>query len=124
MIHSLRCPAIRPQDAPLVFAWNDQAGTVTGPGAAYIERWLRCGVVPLHPLPASHFLGSSPLTSRADLAAIVGFDYQLPDELLADYPVLADADDPGADELDDIFPDAQPPAADPIGNATVALLVY
>lgn len=124
MIHSLRCPSIRPQDAPLVFDWDDQDGTVTGPGAGYIERWLRCGVVPLHPLPACYYLASGPLKTRADLAAIVGIDYQLPEELRADYPVLEDADDPGADELDDIFPDAQPPAADPIGLAPVALLVY
>lgn len=124
MIHSLRCPAISPQRGPLVFDWDDQVGTVTGPGAGYIEDWLRCGVVPLHPHPASHLLAAGPLTSRADLAAIVGIDYRLPEELLADYPVLADADDPGEDEIDDIFPDAQPFAADQFLPAPTGLLVY
>lgn len=128
MIHRFTCPPIVPDPAgPLVLDWDDETGTVTGPGAAHIRRWLRAGVVPLHPYPASHDLARGPLQSRADLAAIIGVWHRLPDELLADYPAPIDAtdDDPTIDELADIFPDGlpdagdQPPATQPLAAAVL-----
>ena len=128
MIHRFTCKTIVPDPTgPLVLDWDDETGTVTGPGAAHIRRWLRAGVVPLHPYPASHILARGPLRRRADLAAIIGVWHRLPDELLADYPAPIDAtaDDPTIDELADIFPDRlpdagdQPPATQPLAAAVL-----
>lgn len=117
MIHRLSCPPIVPDPAgPLVLDWDDAAGTVSGPGAATIRRWQRAGVVPLHPQPASHTLGPARRRiSPADLAAIIGWQHRLPEELAGHYPALLDAtaDEPTAAELADIFPDRLPAAGDP-----------
>ena len=117
MIHRFRCEPIVPDIAagPLVLDWDDETGAVTGPGAAHVRRWQRAGIVPLHPWAGSHVLARGPLQSRADLAAIIGIDHRLPEELAADYPALLDAtaDDPTADELADIFPDGLPAAGTP-----------
>jgi hypothetical protein len=115
MIHRFTCEPIVPGIAgPLVIDWDDETGAVTGPGAAHIRRWQRAGIVPLHPQPASHVLARGPLQSRADLAAILGVDHRLPEDLAADYPLPIDAtdDDPTVDELADIFPDGLPAAGD------------
>jgi len=128
MIHHFVCPPIVPDAAgPLVLDWDDESGAVSGPGAAHVRRWQRAGVVPLHPWPASHLLARGPLQSRADLAAIIGLDHRLPEDLVADYPVLIDAtdDDPTSDELADIFPGGlpdsgdQPPANKPLAPAVL-----
>ena len=129
MIHRFTCEPIVPDIAgPLVLDWDDESGTVTGPGAAHIRRWLRAGVVPLHPYPASHVLARGPRQSRTDLAAIIGVYHRLPDELLADYPAPIDAtdDDPTIDELADLFPDGLPDAGDqpPATQPLAAVVLY
>jgi len=129
MIHRFTCEPIVPDIAgPLVLDWDDESGTVTGPGAAHIRRWLRAGVVPLHPYPGSYVLPRGPLRNRSDLAAIIGVYHRLPDELAADYPAPIDAtdDDPTIDELAAIFPDGLPDAGDksPATQPLAAVVLY
>lgn len=89
MIH-FDCPSFsgNPRVGPLVFDWDEVAGTVSGPGAADIMAWVRQGNVPLHPQPCTHFLSDAPLKSRADMAAIVGYLHRLPPELADAYPAV------------------------------------
>jgi hypothetical protein len=129
MIHRFRCEPIVPDIAagPLVLDWDDETGAVTGPGAAHVRRWQRAGIVPLHPWAGSHVLARGPLQSRADLAAIIGIDHRLPEELAADYPAPIDAtdDDPTIDELAAIFPDGLPDAGDKSpATQTLAAVLY
>lgn len=75
-----------PLVTPLVFDWDEAAGTVSGPGAEYVQQMTEGGTVPLHPLPTWHQLSAAPLMSRADVAAIVGYQHRLPVELADAYP--------------------------------------
>lgn len=79
-----------PSVEPLVFGWDAEAGTVTGPSAEAIREAAADGGVPLHPAPAWHTFSAEPLKSRADMAAIVGYLHQLPEELAGDYPAVDD----------------------------------
>lgn len=128
MIHELRCAPITPRAGALVVDWDDEAGTVSGPGAEHIQRWARCGTVPLHPRPATHTLSDAPLKTPADLAAIIGIDHHLPEFLAGHYPAPISAEDdvPGDDEWAEIFPDAPPRGAGqtPASPVAPALIVY
>lgn len=81
-----------PGVAPLVFDWDELAGTVSGEGAAEIMQHIEAGGVPLHPMPSFHAFGPAPLKNRADMAAIIGYLHELPAELADAYP--ADDIDP------------------------------
>lgn len=70
----------------LEFEWDPVAGTVAGPGADTIMAMVRAGVVPAHPRPQSWYLSATPLKSWVDMAAIVGSEWQLPDQLRQHYP--------------------------------------
>jgi len=95
MKYHFECPSCsgNPQIKPLIFDWDDEAGTVSGPGAIEIMRWAEAGEVPMHPIPAAHTLSSTPLKNRTDLAAIVGHLHWLPPELKDAYPALVDGED-------------------------------
>jgi hypothetical protein len=90
MNHHFDCPTFsgNPLIKPLVFDWDDEAGTVSGPGAEDILRWAAAGGVPMHPMPAGHTFSAEPLKSRTDLAAIIGLLHRLPPELQDAYPLL------------------------------------
>ncbi|MBS0354060.1 MAG: hypothetical protein JSR83_09190 [Proteobacteria bacterium] len=75
---------------PLVFEWDEHAGTVTGLSAELIRQAAADPGVPVHPLPAWHAFSAEPLKNRADLAAIVGYLHQLPAELATAYPAPLD----------------------------------
>ncbi len=77
-----------PGVAPLVFDWDEAAGTVAGESAAEIMEHIEAGGVPLHPLPNFHSFGPDPLKSRADMAAIVGYLHTLPAYLADAYPAV------------------------------------
>jgi len=70
----------------LVFDWDQEAGVVSGPGAAYITAVAARGEISAHPLPWSHKFSAEPLKSAEDLAAIVGLHHRLPESLAAHYP--------------------------------------
>lgn len=90
MSHHFECPPFsgNPLIEPLIFDWDDVAGTVSGPGAVEIRRLAKAGGVPMHPLPAGHLFSADPLKSRTDLAAIIGLQHRLPPELADAYPDL------------------------------------
>ena len=79
-----------PSVEPLVFEWDERTGAITGPSADLVKEVAADGGVPLHPAPAWHTFSAEPLKSRADMAAIVGYLHQLPEELAGDYPAVED----------------------------------
>ena len=90
MRYSFHCPPQGPADVgALVFTWDDQAGTVAGPGAPTVLALVRQGWVNYGPPPrASWPLGKGALRSRRDMAAICGHAWCVPAELLDGYPSL------------------------------------
>jgi len=67
--------------------WDEEAGTLSGVGAEVIHEWIKVGSVGLHPHPGpAHTLSDDPLRSRADMAAMIGFQHRLPDVLKDSYP--------------------------------------
>lgn len=109
MLH-FECPTIsgNPLVEPLIFDWDEVAGTVSGPGAKEIERYSNCGSIQMHPWPAEHQFSAEPLKSRTDLAAIVGLRHRLPPELEDAYPVLVEGDvDPDYEDDSPSLPDDQ-----------------
>lgn len=86
-----------PSVEPLDFEWDEAAGTVTGISADAIRAAAAEPGVPLHPAPAFHSFSATPLKTRADMAAIVGYLHHLPDELADDYPTIDD--EPGLVEI-------------------------
>ncbi len=104
MKHAFNCPP-NPQlaGAPLVgdiagalaFEWDDEAGTVSGPGAQTIRALIRRGEVEAGPHPRCAWpLDAGSLKRRADMAAIVGHAWIVPDELADAYPDTADPEIP------------------------------
>jgi hypothetical protein len=87
--------------SPLVFEYDFETGAVTGRDAErarkIIENSERARYVAIEPHPQSHRLGPSP-HSLADLAAIFGQWYRLPDWLEAERPIGDSGFDP--DECD------------------------
>ena len=84
----------------LVFDWDQESGTVTGPDAGYILDVAASGHALCHPWAWVHTLSAEPTKSRADMAAIVGLYWELPDDLIQHYPQLADdSEDPPPDAL-------------------------
>jgi len=81
-----------PLAQPLIFDWDEETGTVSGPSADEIRRIAAGRGVSRHPIPSSHRFGPEPLKSRTDLAAIVGEFHQLPPELADAYPRHPDDD--------------------------------
>lgn len=80
-----------PLVTPLVFDWDEVAGTVSGPDAAYIQQIAQAGSVPLHPMPNRHDLSNAPLKNRSDMAAIIGYQHRLPAELADAYPYVPES---------------------------------
>jgi hypothetical protein len=116
MKHHFECPTFsgNPLVAPLIFDWDDEAGTVSGPSAEEITRYAGLGGIPMHPMPAEHTFSGEPLKSRTDMAAIIGYRHQIPSELQAAYPELIEG------EVDPDYEDDRPPLAE---DQTGSLLV-
>lgn len=79
----------------LVFDWDESTGAVTGPDAARVLELATWCTVPMHPHPWSYQLGPEPTKSRADMAAMLGWNHRLPPELAAAYPQPKRAPDDG-----------------------------
>ena len=89
-----------PSLSGLSFAWDPEAGTVSGRDADLIRRIAKPGnFVDAHPLPWAYKLGRNPLKSFRDMAAIVGSWWILPAELAPHYPKAPD-EDPNIYDLD------------------------
>jgi hypothetical protein len=78
---------------PLTFTWDDETGELSGPDAAAVEAIARQavqdGAVPLHPEPGRYPV-RDPLRNPEELAALLGYWWQLPPELERHYPTLED----------------------------------
>lgn len=77
------------RDEPLVFDWDEEAGEVSGPSAARILGMIEWPYIPIVPPPQGWDLGPEPLKDRHDMAAIIGFEHELPEDLAAYYPGLS-----------------------------------
>lgn len=92
-------------EEPLVFGWDSATGQVSGPGAEHILRVAAWREVPAHPLPWRWTLSAEPTRSVVDMAVILGWRHQLPEDLAAHYPA------PEAEPVED-------------GDAPVAEVIY
>lgn len=98
MILHFTCPPTsgNPLAEPLVFSWDPEAGTVTGPGAPLVLALAQPGArLDAHPRPWMVTLGAAPLHSWRDIAAVVGTSWRLPPELDVHYPRPAGAGSDG-----------------------------
>ncbi len=75
-----------PYVLPLVFDWDMATGEVSGPGAQWILDVARHGSTPAHPVPWQWTFSKTPLKSKTDMAAIVGYEHALPADLADFYP--------------------------------------
>lgn len=73
----------------LVFDWDEEAGTVSGPGAWEIEYTAKQGYVCTHPYPTCIDLTAEPLKSKRDMALILSCSYILPPDLAKHMPDLS-----------------------------------
>lgn len=82
------CPTTsgNPLMGPLVFDWDEETGTVSGPDADFILESASSAGIQIHPLPSYHTFSAQPLKSRTDMAAIIGLWHRVPEALLACYP--------------------------------------
>lgn len=82
---------------PLEFSWDENTGELAGRDADYVKVLASQGVVSAHPVPHDYALSAEPLKNKTDMAAILGYEYRLPEDLAPFYPQL-DAGDPDAPE--------------------------
>jgi hypothetical protein len=82
-----------------VFDWDDETGEVTGRDAKYIFDSFSAGRAAAHPYPWSWYLTST--KNKTDMAAVVGWNHQLPDVLKDHYPQLEDDGLPDEDYVDE-----------------------
>ena len=87
-----RLRAITSHDNDLDFSWNPETGEVTGKSADIVKHIADWGGVPMHPYPATWDFSDSPLKSKTDMAAIIGFQWRLPEDLQSYYPKLENDD--------------------------------
>lgn len=73
-------------ESPLVFDWDIETGEISGPSAERILEFAACRAVPIYPPPQDWDLSSEPLKSKADMAAIIGYRHELPEDLREHYP--------------------------------------
>lgn len=86
---------------PWVFDWDDEAGEIFGPNANDVRAIASWGGVSAHPLPWAWEFSKNPLKNKTDMAAIIGWEHRLPDELVDYYPRLPDDDTPEETYVDE-----------------------
>lgn len=86
MTYDFDLAPLSPKGARLIFQWNAEAGTVSGPGAPTIRELASDTGIPVTPWPSWHAFSTEPLRSLTDMAAMVGIGWQLPAELAPHYP--------------------------------------
>lgn len=84
------CPPVRclvGSTSTLIFDWDSETGEISGPSAEEIKRRAKpFKQLDRHPRFNVYQLSAEPLKSKADMAAIVGFNNVLPDDLKPYYP--------------------------------------
>lgn len=86
MTYDFDLAPLSPKGARLTFQWDSEAGTVSGPDADTVRALASDSQILIQPWPTVHKFSGDPLRSLADMAAIVGFGWQLPAELAEHYP--------------------------------------
>lgn len=97
------------QEPEGTIVWDDEAGEIHGDDAfaEHVRRRIalaeQAGSTPAHPVPRNITI-IDPLRDAAEMAAILGWYYVLPDWLMAKYPAMPPeepfADDEGEPTLD------------------------
>ncbi len=77
---------IGPHARPWVFDWDVETGEITGPDAERILELAKYGSIEAHPTPWVWTFSATPLQVKADMAAILGFEHELPTDLADSYP--------------------------------------
>lgn len=80
------CKSIYKSEPPLIFDWDEEAGEISGPSANHFLEMRGQKTCPGHPMPISFPLSENPLRSKRDMAILIGFEYELPDDLKDYYP--------------------------------------
>jgi hypothetical protein len=100
MIHHFSCAHVMSHIVDrLIFDWDDETGSISGPSAERLLSVFREGSVDTHPIPSSHTLASA--KNKTDLAAVIGWSHELPSILADHYPQVENADWDGAVYDDD-----------------------
>lgn len=86
MIHSFNLKPTVWHAKPLVFSWDDATGELSGRDAALIAEKASHGGISAHPLPWAHEFSAEPLKSTTDMAAIIGWEHEIPSVLAGFYP--------------------------------------
>lgn len=86
MKHNFKLKASVWNAKPWIFDWDDESGKISGPNASDILEILSWGGVSAHPLPWAWKFSNDPLKNKTDMAAAIGWQHQLPDELVDYYP--------------------------------------
>lgn len=88
-------PAVWHQQ-PLEFEWDSASGSVRGRDADRVREMassaITAGHIVGHPYPTSYPI-TDPLRNLSDMAALLGNDWQLSDDLADAYPHIDDDDD-------------------------------
>lgn len=84
--YDLQPNGLAPYAKPLVFDWDEQTGEVSGASAVWIKSLAASDSTAAHPAPWRWTFSAAPLKSKTDMAAIVGYTHQLPEDLAPFYP--------------------------------------
>jgi hypothetical protein len=91
MRHEFNLQPITRNSKPLVFGWDSSTGELWGPDAATVTRLvdfaIADGSVGVEPFPASMDI-KDPLRNEAEMAAILGSRWILPDSISRFYPKI------------------------------------
>lgn len=102
MIKSYHLQAVAKHVSPLSFNWDSETGTLSGKDAQAVQEMVTAavkqGFTSLVPPPNSYDI-DDPLTKPDQMSAVLGFNWQLPDDLQAAYPQLPE--EPVIEVLDD-----------------------
>ena len=69
-----------------IFDWDSETGTVVGQNSDEIKTIASGGGIMAHPMPWAWKFSPEPLKNKIDMAAIIGYEHQLPDDLIEFYP--------------------------------------
>lgn len=86
MIKHYECKPIVWHQKPFIFDWDSDTGDIKGDDADEIKRIAEGGGITAHPIPWSWEFSNEPLKNKTDMAAIIGYEHQLPDDLIDFYP--------------------------------------
>ena len=86
MIKHYECKPIVWHQKPFIFDWDSDTGDIKGDDADEIKRIAEGGGITAHPIPWYWEFSNEPLKNKTDMAAIIGYEHQLPDDLIDFYP--------------------------------------